>query len=68
MTVVSDETVTAVRIGCCVGYAVIVLGLLFWDKTDQLGIFLGLVMMGMVALFFVVVVKIGLAGKVDPAK
>ena len=65
---VSEEQLTGIRIGCCVAYAVIVLALLFWDKTDQLGIFLGIVMMAMVALFLVVVVKIGIAGKVDPSK
>lgn len=52
-----------VRVGCCVAYAVIVLALLYWDKTDMLGIFLGLVMMGMVALFLVVVIKMGVDGE-----
>ena len=42
--------------------------LLFFDKTENLGVFLGVVMMAMVALFLIVVVKIGLAGKVDPSK
>ena len=42
--------------------------LLFFDKTENLGVFLGVVMMAMVALFLIVVVKIGLAGKIDPSK
>ena len=54
---------TGLRVGCCVAYAVIVLALLYWDKTDLLGIFLGLVMMGMVALFLVVVIKMGVDGE-----
>ena len=67
-TSVSEGELTGIRIGCSIAYAVIVLTLLFWDKTDKLGIFLGMVMMGMVALFLVVVVKIGIAGKVEPSK
>ena len=54
---------TGLRVGCCVAYAIIVLALLYWDKTDLLGIFLGLVMMGMVALFLVVVIKMGVDGE-----
>jgi len=38
-------------------YAVIVLLLLYWDKTDKLGIMLGFLMIGMVTLFLVVVVS-----------
>ena len=48
------------RVGCCVAYAVIVLTLLYFDKTDTLGVFLGFVMMGMVILFFVVVALMGM--------
>ena len=48
------------RVGCCIAYAVVVLALLYWDKTDALGVFLGLVMMAMVALFFVVVALMGM--------
>ena len=57
-----------IRIGCAIGYAVIVLALLFWSKTDKLGRFLGIVMMGMIILFFVVVIKVAMAGKIDPTK
>ena len=48
---------TEIRVACCVGYAVIVLALLYWDKTDILGVFLGIVLVGMAVLFFIVVVK-----------
>jgi len=50
----------AIRIGSCVAYATVALALLYWDKVDMLGMFLGIVMMCMVALFFVVVVVMGL--------
>lgn len=50
----------AIRIGSCVAYASVALALLYWDKVDMLGMFLGIVMMCMVALFFVVVVVMGL--------
>ena len=55
----TENTVT-LRVACCIGYAVVVLALLYWDKTDMLGVFLGTMMMGMVALFLVVVVFMGL--------
>ena len=48
---------TALRVSCCVGYAVIVLALLYWDKTDKLGVFLGIVLIGMAVLFLIVVIK-----------
>ena len=48
------------RVGTCLAYALVVLALLWWDKTEMLGIFLGIVMCGMVSLFFVVVVKMQL--------
>ena len=41
-------------------YAVMALVLLTWDKTDKLGIMLGLLMMGMVSLFLIVVACMGL--------
>ena len=41
-------------------YAVAALILLVWDKTDKLGIMLGLLMMGMVSLFLIVVACMGL--------
>ena len=40
--------------------AVAALALLYMDKVDHLGMFLGVVMMGMVALFLVVVLIMGL--------
>jgi len=54
------ENTNAIRIGSCVAYAAVALALLYWDKVDMLGMFLGIVMMCMVALFFVVVVVMGL--------
>ena len=33
--------------------------LLYWDKTDKLGVFLGIVMIGMAVLFLIVVIKMG---------
>lgn len=59
----SDLTGSAavgLRVGCCIAYAVVVLALLYWDKTDTLGVFLGFVMMAMVILFFIVVVFMGM--------
>jgi len=54
------SSAVGLRVGCCVAYAVIVLTLLYFDKTDTLGVFLGFVMMGMVILFFVVVALMGM--------
>ena len=48
------------RVGTCVAYAVVVLTLLWFDKTENLGIFLGIVMLCMVTLFMVVVIKMGI--------
>jgi hypothetical protein len=48
------------RVGTCVAYAVVVLVLLWFDKTEKLGIFLGIVMLAMVTLFLVVVIKMGI--------
>ena len=48
------------RVGSCVTYAVLALALLYWDKTDKLGIMLGFLMMGMVTLFLIVVASMGL--------
>ena len=55
----TDNNSTTLRVLCCVGYAVIVLVLLYWDKTDKLGVFLGIVMIGMAVLFLIVVIKMG---------
>jgi len=49
----------ALRISCCVGYGVIVVALLFADKVNSLGVSLGIIMVGMVVLFLVVVAKLG---------
>eukprot|EP00088_Acartia_fossae_P052510 TRINITY_DN5933_c0_g1_i2.p1 TRINITY_DN5933_c0_g1~~TRINITY_DN5933_c0_g1_i2.p1 ORF type:complete len:522 (-),score=114.63 TRINITY_DN5933_c0_g1_i2:342-1907(-) len=44
------------KVGYCLLYAAVVITLLVADKTEMLGIFLGIVMMAMVALFLCVVV------------
>merc|ERR1712203_564201 len=49
-----------IRVTSCIAYAVAALALLYMDKVDHLGMFLGVVMMGMVALFLVVVLIMGL--------
>jgi len=54
------ENTDFIRIFSCVAYAVVTLALLYWDKVDMLGMFLGLVMMCMIVLFFVVVCVMGL--------
>jgi len=54
------EQSVAWKIGFCVMYAVIVIALLVADKTEMLGIFLGLVMMAMVGLFLSVVVQLNI--------
>lgn len=43
------------RIGLCISYGIIVLGLLFWDKVERLGQFLGIILVAMVLLFLIVV-------------
>ena len=50
-----ETALTGIRVGCCLAYALIVLVLLYRDKTDILGIFLGFIMMGMIILFIIVV-------------
>ena len=50
---------TVLRVGCCLGFALVVVALMYWGKTEKLGILLGLVMMGMVVLFLVVVFYMG---------
>ena len=57
---VSDSALVGLRVGSCVAYAVLALILLYWDKTDKLGIMLGVLMMGMVTLFLIVVACMGL--------
>ena len=55
-----DSGLVGIRIGSCLVYAVIVLALLYLDKTDLLGVMLGVLMIGMVTLFLVVVVSMGM--------
>ena len=59
LAIPGTENTATLRISCCVAYAVVVLALLYWDKVDMLGVFLGFMMMGMVCLFFVVVCCMG---------
>jgi len=56
----TGQAAVILRVATCLGYATVVLGLLWFDKTETLGIFLGFTMMGMVGLFLVVVVKMDL--------
>ena len=56
----SDSGLLGLRLGSCGVYALAALLLLYWDKTDKLGVMLGLLMMGMVTLFLIVVVCMGL--------
>ena len=51
----SSSGLLGLRLGSCIMYAVMALILLYWDKTDKLGIMLGVLMMGMVSLFLIVV-------------
>ena len=60
VTDLEGSSAVGLRVGSCVAYAVIVLLLLYWDKTEMLGICLGMVMMGMVTLFLIVVFYMGL--------
>lgn len=53
----------ALRVSCCIGYAIVVYGLLYWDATHYLSIGLGIVLVGMAALFLVVVIELGLDWK-----
>ena len=50
---------TGLRVGSCFAYAIVVLALLYKDKTNILGVFLGVIMMGMVTLFLIVVGAMG---------
>jgi len=59
LAIPGSENTTTLRVCCCVGYMLAVLALLYWDKTDMLGMFLGCMMMGMVALFLEVVAFMG---------
>ena len=56
----TDDSATLLRVFTCLTYAVLVLTLLWFDKTETLAIFLGFTMMGMVGLFLVVVFRMDL--------
>ena len=51
---------TLLRVGSCLGFALVVMLLMYWDKTEKLGVILGLVMMAMVGLFCLVVFYMGI--------
>jgi len=61
----TGNSAVGLRVGTCLAYALVVLGLLWFDKTDTLGIFLGFTMMGMVGLFLMVVIKMNLLSPGD---
>ena len=46
------------RVGCCIAYAVATLALCIIDKTDALGVGLGICMVAMTVLFLIVVSKL----------
>lgn len=56
------QTITVRWISCIV-YAAVVFAILYMDKVDSLGIGLGIVSIGMVILFLILVVRLGLDGK-----
>lgn len=60
LTIPGVENTTLSVVMFCLAFGVVVLALLYWDKVDMLGIFLGCVMMSMIVLFLVVVVFTGL--------
>ncbi len=51
---------TVVRVTTCFAFAIMVYGLLFFEQTSQLSVGLGVVLVGMVALFLGVVIKLGI--------
>ena len=57
-----DDTV-GMRVGSCIGYAILVYGLLFLDKVHYLSVGLGIVLVSMAILFLVVVIELGLDWK-----
>ena len=50
MYFIEGSTAIGLRVGTCVAYAIVVMGLLWLDKTELLGILLGIVMCGMVGI------------------
>ena len=59
-TELEGPSAVGLRVGSCLAYAVVVLALLYFDKTEMLGVGLGIVMMGMVSLFLIVVFYMGM--------
>ena len=55
-----NDSMTWVRVGECFVHAFVTLALLYKDKTDTIGVFLGVIMMGMVILFLTVVSIMGI--------
>ncbi len=53
----------AIQVSSCVGYAVVVSGLLLLDQTYYLSVGLGLLLVAMAVLFLVVVIRLGLDWK-----
>ena len=47
---IEGSAAIGLRVGTCVAYAIVVMGLLWLDKTELLGILLGIVMCGMVGI------------------
>ena len=47
---IEGSAAIGLRVGTCVAYAIVVMGLLWLDKTELLGILLGIVMCGMVSI------------------
>ena len=50
MYFIEGSAAIGLRVGTCVAYAIVVMGLLWLDKTELLGILLGIVMCGMVSI------------------
>ena len=50
MYFIEGSAAIGLRVGTCVAYAIVVMGLLWLDKTELLGILLGIVMCGMVGI------------------
>ena len=61
----TGQSAVLLRVGTCLAYASVVLGLLWFDKTETLGMCLGFTMLGMVWLFLVVVIKMNLISPVE---
>ena len=62
LTLNTDNLITSLstRLGSCAVYSIAAMILLYWDKTEKLGMMLGMLMMGMVTLFLIVVACMGI--------